>query len=223
MPGWRRIVRIAAIAAAVVAYPILAHLVAAAPPPAGIGAVLFAVAPLIVVAAIVGWRGPYRMLTLGLCAAACAALWFYADDIAGHLGMVYFIQNICTNAALGLIFGRSLAAGREPLCTHLATMVRGPLQPPVARYTRQVTVAWTIFFATMLAVSSLLFILAPVAVWSAFANLLSMPLVAAMFVVEFAVRKRVLPDLPRTHVLESLRAYWSSSAVPATPPGWRRQ
>ncbi|MBK8739048.1 MAG: hypothetical protein IPM02_05610 [Betaproteobacteria bacterium] len=223
MPGWRRIVRIAAIAAAVVAYPILAHLVAAAPPPAGIGAVAFAVAPLIVVAAIVGWRGPYRMLTLGLCAAACAALWIHASDIAGHLGLVYFIQNICTNAALGLIFGRSLAAGREPLCTHLATMVRGPLQPPVARYTRQVTVAWTIFFAAMIAVSALLFIVAPIAVWSAFANLLSMPLVAAMFIAEFAVRKRVLPDLPRTHVLESLRAYWSSSAVPAAPPGWRRQ
>ena len=148
---------------------------------------------------------------------------FDETDIAGHLGMVYFTQSICTNAALGLIFGRSLAAGREPLCTHLATMVRGPLQPPVARYTRQVTVAWTIFFTAMIAASSLLFILAPVAVWSAFANLLSMPLVAAMFIAEYAVRKRVLPDLPRTHVLESLRAYWSASAVPAAPPGWRRQ
>ena len=97
-------------------------------------------------------------------------------------------------------------------------MVRGPLQPPVARYTRQVTVAWTIFFAAMVVTSSLLFFLAPIQVWSAFANLLSMPLVAAMFIAEYAVRKRVLPDLPRTHILESLRAYRNSAGLSVPPP-----
>jgi len=226
MHGWRRIVRIAAIAGALVAYPVVAHMVAAAPPPAGLGAVAFAVAPLLIVAAMVGWRSPYRIVTLVLCAAASALLWLQADAIAQHLGLVYFIQSLCTNAALGLLFGRSLLPGREPLCTVFATMVRGPLQPPVARYTRQVTIAWTVFFAAMIAISALLFALAPVTAWSVFANLLSMPLVAAMFIAEYAVRQRVLPDLPRTHVLESLRAYWSSTAVPGpggAAPHWKRQ
>jgi len=218
MPRWRRIIRIAAIASALVAYPILAHLVAAAPPPAGLGAVAFAVAPLVAVLAIVGWRTPFRMLALGLCAAACAALWWHAGAIGEHLGLVYFIQNICANAALGMVFGRSLAGGREPLCSHLAAMVRGPLQPPVARYTRQVTVAWTVFFASMIVASSLLFFFAPIQAWSTFANLLSMPLVAAMFVAEYAVRKVVLPDLPRSHILESLRAYWNSAGLTVPPP-----
>lgn len=218
MLGWWRVIRTAGIAGVVVTYPILAHFVAAAPPPAGVGAVAFAVAPLVIVVAIVGWRSRYRALTMALCAAACASLWIYAEAIGQHLGLVYFIQNVCTNAALGLIFGRSLFRGREPLCSRFAAMVRGPLQPPVARYTRQVTVAWTIFFAAMIAVSSLLFFLAPVQVWSTFANLLAMPLVAAMFLAEYAVRKRALPNLPRSHILEALRAYWNSGGLSAPPP-----
>jgi uncharacterized membrane protein len=218
MPRWRRIIRNAAIGSALVTYAILAYFVAAAPPPAGIGAVAFAVAPVVIVVALVGWRSGYRMITLALCAAVFALLWVYANVIGQHLDLVYFIQHISTNAALGLIFGRSLFQGREPLCSRLATMVRGPLQPPVARYTRKVTVAWTIFFAAMMVASSLLFFLATIQVWSTFANLLTMPLVAVMFIAEYAVRKHVLPDLPRTHILEALRAYWNSSAVPVPPP-----
>ena len=223
MRDWRRIVRNAAIAAALAAYPVLGYFVAAAPPPAGIGAVALAVAPLLVVIALVGWRSDRRLLTLALCAAAGAVLWINAGAIGQHLGLVYFIQNICANAALALLFGRSLALGREPLCTRFATMVRGPLQPPVARYTRQVTVAWTVFFIVLITVSTMLFLFASITVWSAFANLLTMPLVALMFVAEYAVRRRVLPDLPRTDILASLRAYWSSAAAPAPPPRWRRQ
>lgn len=210
--------RNAAIAGALVAYPVLAYFVAAAPPPAGVGTVAFAVAPLVIVAAMLGWRPPYRLLTLVLCAASCALLWVYAGAIGRHLSLVYFIQNICTYAALGLLFGRSLAPGRVPLCSRFAAMVRGPLQPPVARYTRHVTVAWTVFFVTLVAVSSLLYFLATIQVWSAFANLLTMPLVAAMFIVEYAIRKRVLPDLPRTHILEALRAYRNAPRLSVPPP-----
>ena len=223
MRGWRRIVWNIAIAAGLAAYPILAYFVAAAPPPAGTGTVALAVAPLVVVVALVGWRTPHRLLTLTLCVATCALLWVCAGAIGQHLGLVYFIQNICTSAALALLFGRSLVAGREPLCSRFAAMVRGPLQPPVARYTRQVTVAWTIFFAAMIVASTLLFLLSPIGVWSAFANLLTIPLVALMFIVEYAVRRRVLPDLPRTNILDALHAYWNSAAAPVPPPRWRRQ
>lgn len=217
MPRWQRILRIVGLALALFAYPILAYFVAAAPPPAGIGAVAFAVAPLVIVVAVVGWRSRQRIAALVLCAAVGAALWVYADAIGRNLGLVYFIQNLCVNAALGLVFGRSLAPSREPLCSRFAAMVRGPLQPPVARYTRQVTLAWTLFFAAMIAASSLLFFFAPIHAWSAFANLLAMPLVAAMFIAEYAIRKRVLPDLPRTHILASLRSYWNAPGL-ATPP-----
>ena len=221
MRDWRRNARSVAIAAALAAYPAFGYFVAAAPPPAGIAAVALAVGPLVVVILIVGRRSHFP-LALALCAAACALLWVNAEAIGRHLGLVYFIQHICTNAALALLFGRSLAPEREPLCTRFATMVRGPLPPRVARYTRQVTVAWTALFIAMFSISAVLFLFAPIAVWSAFANLLTLPLIALMFVAEYAVRKRVLPDLPQTHILEALRAYWRSAAAPVPPPRWRR-
>ena len=201
----------------------LGYFVAAAPPPAGIGAISLAVAPLVVVILLFGWRSSHYLLAFALCAAAFVLLWINVEALGRHIGLVYFIENICTNAALALLFGRSLASGREPLCTHFATMVRGPLPPPVARYTRQVTVGWTVFFVALCCVSTLLFAFAPIAVWSAFANLLTVPLVALMFVAEYAVRKRVLPDLPRTHILDSLRAYWKSAAAPVPASRWKRQ
>jgi len=167
---------------------------------------------------LVGWQTRWRIATLALCAAACVALWLHSEVIGRNLGFVYFIQTTCTNAALALFFGRSLAPGREPLCTHFARMMRGELEPRVEHYTRQVTVAWTLFFVAMMLVSIVLYVLAPITVWSAFANLLMMPLVALMFVLEYAIRIRRFPHLPHKPILESLRAYWNSPRASTTPP-----
>ena len=93
-----------------------------------------------------------------------------------------------------------------------------PSEPRVERYTRQVTIAWTAFFIVMLLVSVVLYVFAPIRVWSAFANLLMLPLVALMFIVEYAVRIRLLRDLPHKPMLDSLRAYWNSPRPSTTPP-----
>ena len=66
--------------------------------------------------------------------------------------------------------------------------------------------------------SILLYFLTPISIWSAFANLLSLPLVALMFIVEYAIRIRVFPDLPHKPILESLRAYRNSPRTSTTPP-----
>jgi hypothetical protein len=73
-------------------------------------------------------------------------------------------------------------------------MVRGHLEPRLAHYSRQVTVAWTVFFVAMMCMSILLYLLAPISVWSAFANLATLPLVALMFIVEYATPD---PPVPR--------------------------
>jgi uncharacterized membrane protein len=104
------------------------------------------------------------------------------------------------------------------MCTDLARLVHGELSPALTRYTRQVTVAWTLFFALVAGTSVLLFAFAPIAVWSTFANLLTPPLVALMFAGEYAVRVRVLPPEDRSNVLDAVRAYWRNTAPTAHPP-----
>ena len=215
---WRRRLRNAAIAGALVGYSVLAYFISSAPPTAHLGIVAFAVAPLIAAVALVGWHTRFRVATLAACAAACILLWMYSDVIGRNLGFVYFIQATCTNAALALLFGRTLTGNREPLCTQFSRMVRGHLEPRLAHYSRQVTVAWTVFFVAMMCMSILLYLLAPISVWSAFANLATLPLVALMFIVEYAIRIRLFPDMPHKPILESLRAFWNTPRASTTPP-----
>ena len=217
MPTLRRIARgarVMLVAAAIAGYAVVSHLVSTSPAPAGFGTVLFAIAPLFVALLAVTWRS-HRWPALALAAAAVVLLWREADLIAAHLPYVYLLQSVCTNAALMLLFGASLRAGTEPLCTRLAAAVRSePLTPEVVRYTRQVTITWTIFFAAMIMLSSALFVLAPVTTWSLFANLLYMPMIGAMFVVEYLVRRRVLRGQPQVSLATTVRAWQMHAAQP---------
>jgi uncharacterized membrane protein len=90
--------------------------------------------------------------------------------------------------AMLIIFGKSLIGEKESVITTLALRMRGPLSPVVLRYTRRVTFAWCLFFAAQLAASLILFLWAPVAVWSLFINVANFPLVLVMFMLEYAYR-----------------------------------
>jgi uncharacterized membrane protein len=96
-----------------------------------------------------------------------------------------------------LMFARTLRRGREPLITALARRMHDDFSADLARYTRRVTIAWTCFFAVQLVASIALFCLAPLVVWSFFVNVVDLPLVAAMFLVEYACRLRCLRNPPR--------------------------
>lgn len=198
----------------VVAYAALAHYTSLLENNAH-WAVLLAVAP----PAVIGF-GMLRSAVGGLIP------WFYAASatilaaavwptLQQNVAAVYFAQHVGMNGALGLFFGQSLLRGREPLCTHFAGLAHTHISPRLARYTRQVTVAWTAFFAAVVTTSVLLFWLAPMAVWSAFANLLTWPLVGAMFVVEGLVRRFRLPPEERLGILASFAAYRKSMALRA--------
>ena len=124
---------------------------------------------------------------------------------AAGFGAVFKLGFV-TVAALGhwgiygsllLTFGLTLRPGHEPLITAMARKLHGPIPEELAIYTRRVTIAWCGFFATQLALSVMLFCLAPLVVWSFFVNILDIPLVAAMFAAEYAVRLRSLRDPPR--------------------------
>ena len=121
------------------------------------------------------------------------------------------MQDSSIYGVLGVTFGKSLMPGRVALCTELADREHGPLSAREVRYTRQATAAWTLFFFVITAVSILLFVAAPLRIWSLFINFCVLPLVGAMFVAEYQVRRRVLPEVKRTGLLATLRVYLAAS------------
>lgn len=201
---------------AVISYAVLAYESALAPKGHGLGIVL-AFGPLLILAVSFSWRATHRYTWLLLCALACFLAYRYWPVLTQNVVWVSLIEQTSVCTFLAAIFAGSLVAGREPLCTRWATVVHGPLPAAVARYTRRVTVAWTVFFVLMSVTLIVLFVFAPLQLWSAFANFCAVPLVAAMFVGEYMVRGRVLPDMQHASILEGLRAYMDYSRGTAAP------
>jgi uncharacterized membrane protein len=116
-----------------------------------------------------------------------------------------------------LTFALTLLPGREPLISGMARRMHGGLSDEMVVYTRRVTIAWSVFFAAQLLTSITLFCFAPLVVWSFFVNILDLPLVAAMFAAEYAVRLRVLRDPPR-HSLAAILGMVADVRKPREEP-----
>jgi len=203
--------RTALAAAAVAAWQALAHHAVATPGEHGLGLAMALLPPLAVALAAAA-RSPHRRWPLPLWALVAAALWAARTPLAQHFAWGLYLEHVSFNLGMAWVFGRTLASGRVPLCTQFATMARGSLTPAVARYTRQVTVAWTMFFVAIAAVSTLMFAVAPIVAWATFANYLALPLVGAMFVAEHGCRRFALPRERHSGMLDAIRAYRQSSA-----------
>lgn len=189
-----------------VAFAVLAHAALVEGTPPAVGAAVSAV-PL----ALVLLLGARRKRSTGILAAAIAAgavaLWLSWSALERYFPDVLFTEHAATNLALAIVFGRTLAEGRESLITTFARLVHGELPPDVERYTRRVTLAWTIFFSAMFAVSCGLYLSGERAAWSVFANFATPVGVGAMFAVEYFVRHRVLPDWERVGIMGGVRAF----------------
>lgn len=212
------LVRGAVVAVAAIAYAVLAHQSNLAPAGHTLGVVLAAGPPLLL-AVLLAWRTAYRVPCLLACALAVVLAYRYWEALTQQLVWISLAPQASAYVALGILFGRSLLRGRTPLCTRWATAVHGPLPPAVVAYTRKVTGAWAVFFGLMTTALIALGLFAPAHVWSAFANFCTFPLIAAMFVAEYIVRGRVLPDMQHAGILEGARAYLESSRDAAAPRG----
>jgi uncharacterized membrane protein len=200
----------AAACIAITVYAGLSHYSNAVAGGRDLGAAL-ALAPISAVATILAWRAAPRAVATVLCvclAGLIAALW---PVLRQNYPLINLVQDSSVYGLLGFTFGRSLMPGRVALCTQLADKEHGPLSAHEVRYTRQVTAAWTVFFFVITAVSILLFVSAPLRIWSLFINFCVLPLVGAMFIAEYQVRRRILPDLERTGLLATLRVYLAAS------------
>ena len=201
--------------AALVAYQVLLHW-AISSDPRGLGEFL-TIAPL--AAALIwfmgrSWRGRLGLTALMLAAFAAWVAWGAAS---ANPALVYLLPHAGAYLFMLWLFGRTLMPGREALITRLARQVHGTLPEDIERYTRQVTTAWCLFFAGMALTSLMLFLLAPLTVWSVFANLLNVPLVAAMFLAEYLYRILRYPDFSHASIRSTIRAFQKHGASGRAP------
>lgn len=176
--------------------------------------VALAMAPFLALAVILLWRvGNPLWIAVGGLAVVGVLAWFW-PELRQNVAKLFYVQHLGTNLALAALFGRTLFGTQEALVTQFAKLAHGGvISSAKTRYTRQVTIAWSIFFVANALVSTALFWLASPAAWSIFANLLSTPLLGLMFVIEHLCRYYILPPGDRSSVADTIRAYRASSAL----------
>lgn len=178
---------------------------------AGLGT-LIALAPLILMCLTMAWQATHRKAMLALFALGCLSLGLAWERIQQYYSIIYWLEHAGTELVLCLVFARTLRADREPMVTYFARLVHGSLTPALQAYTRQVTKAWVCFFSVMAMLSTVLFHTVSLEAWSAFANFLTAPLIGLMFVAEYAVRRRLHPQMDHANISEGIKAYWNTPA-----------
>jgi uncharacterized membrane protein len=210
MPQLLRIAKGVGVGIGIAAYAVLVHRENASGHPGALAAFL-AVFPLLL-ALLAMLAQPGLRVAAALLLLACAALfWWTWPLVAQHAGMLFWLQDMALLLALLTLFGRTLLPGSQPLCVRFAQAMHGELSVEHAHYARQVTWAWTVFFGLLALVSTSLFFLASLVVWSLYANFMVLPLIGIMLIVEYQVRKRVLTDAPHGRFIDGIHAYLDSS------------
>lgn len=194
-----------AVIALAVSYALLAHFTNTGSRNETLGT-LVALAPVVLAVLTMAWSSRYRtamLVAVGIGGLTILMTW---TTLEHNFQWIYWIEHAGTQFLLCVVFARTLSAGREPMCSYFARRVHGSLAPAIARYTRQITVAWAAFFGLMSITSSVLFFSAPLAIWSVFVNFFTGPLICLMFVIEYGARRYLLPDMKHVHILAAVNA-----------------
>ncbi len=209
--------RVLALVCALVVYAVGSHwMMVHAPNHPAVVAVLFG--PLLGAAGLAAWAQK-QWLRLAFCVAAllvvAATVW---RGGVSDMHLLYVLQHGAIHVALAWLFAHTLRAGATPLVSLMAQKVNQHYTPAVAQYTRRLTGAWAIYFVAMIAVSVLLYLLAPWPWWSLFCNVLT-PLGAGLFfVVELGWRRWRHPEFERISIAQAVRAYRQTTAVQPPVP-----
>ncbi|MDP1635420.1 MAG: hypothetical protein Q8L69_12155 [Gallionellaceae bacterium] len=201
--------------AAFIAYPVLLH-VFILKDEVEMWQLLFVFAPLLAVAAWVMFRMAGKAWWPLLALVFAAAIWYILTGDHGRIGLraVNGLSHATLNLFLLWLFGRTLIRDREPLISQISRHINGELKPEVVEYTRNVTVAWCLYFAAQVAVSLLLYLFATLAAWSFFINVLNLPLLFLMFAAEKLYRTLRFPNHPKTSILKAIEVYSRDFAAP---------
>ena len=207
---WRRRLQLAAIVVFLIAYAALSHYGNSVAKTRDLGVVL-ALAPVLMIGLLLVWRAMPHWAVLPTAAGTALLLHHYWPLLEKNFPLVYLLQESGFYSLMAVSFGQSLLGHRVALCTQLADKLHGPLSPQEVLYTRRVTAVWALFFALITAATFGLYCFAPLPIWSLFANFCVIPLMGLLFVAEYAVRRRALPQVQRRGILAAVQVYFASS------------
>lgn len=197
---------------AFVAYQYLVHVSVTGAQGGAIRAVLLWL-PLAAFAAWVVARARSKATWLAVLFAVGVLIYLAENHERLGLAAVSGISHAIAYVFLLWCFGRTLASGMEPMVTRFARRVHGTLPPEMVRFTRGVTVAWCVFFAAQLVASALLFEFASLEHWSAFVNLLNLPLLGVMFAGQMIYRDVRHPEFPRATMGQAIEAFTKDASL----------
>lgn len=163
----------------------------------------FASLELVVFAGLTLWRGiqfkkpAWRLVTLLLVTALLSGAYF---------ANVYFIWLIPSFAYLWLtaLFGHTLWTPTS-LCERLVRLQYPDFKPGIAEYLREVTWAWTLFFAANVLICAALPVLAGQQAWALYTGVLVYLLMGLLGVAEWFYRHKRFPDLEIPPAMETFK------------------
>jgi len=125
------------------------------------------------------WIGVYALL------AAVGSLNLLTDTV-----YALYLPSLLINFGLMTLFGLTLRRGSMPLVERLMRMEYSGAELPAAlvRYARNLTRVWVGYFASIVLISLLLAVSAPLELWSLFANVLSYLFAIILFFAQYAWR-----------------------------------
>ena len=154
------------------------------------------------------WYGPVRVVLWLLLVALVVGLMQLQEVLMvspQRVRLFYFLQEAVMLWLLVAVFARSLLPGKTPLCSAVAVLSHPVMTPAVWRYTRGVTLAWALWIAGLWLVSALLFVAASAQTWAFFSLGAAPVLMAAFFLVEVLLGRRLfLPKADRSSLWATL-------------------
>lgn len=115
-----------------------------------------------------------------------------------YVGNVYalFVPSVIINLVLGMTFASSLRARNVPVVEWFVRLELGGNAPPprLARFARNATLAWAVYFSGFSLLSLVLAVTAPLEVWSLVVNVLHYVFAISLLFVQYLYRSLRLPE-----------------------------
>jgi uncharacterized membrane protein len=193
-----------AAATLIVGYAALSHYSNSVPDAKGLGAAL-SLGPVLLIGAVLLWRSTRPAVALLGTGLVGVCVYHFWGSIERNYELADLVQQCGVYGLVALSFARTLFSGRVPMCTQLANTMHGELTPLEIAYTRRATVAWAVFYLFVTAAILIVFLAAPLRVWSLFVNFGTIVLIVSMGIADHAIRRRLLPRHPGGGLLAIIR------------------